>query len=388
MRPQQLPTRPRLRPAHRRGLLGRGLRRASAVLLALALSGCAWSAWVPGESNWNPDVVVDPARLSTNLPLDSTYVETLGCYGNVCDKRFRVIAPRAGTLTVRALFEMQSNDQQGRLLLESPSKILGQANTGRGPRTDVSPLIVRASVAKGTYFVLIQGIGGGAPIPYELTATLSRESVTDAVLSEVTPEPENLALTEVTAAANATPGAEDPERPEDATPHRLVKFDRGVVGGGGYDAAVRLTGNDTFAFPSLARPGEIAPGTPLLGPDDRQIRRFLAEALQGKGFRQAEGDAPPDLMVDFTTGDKTRALVAAPLLAFYGLVDRPYSRGRLVVDIVDRRTDRLAWTAWTTYAAGPGAIEPEQTAEELRRAVTEALTGFPPPTPRDRTRAP
>ena len=100
-------------------------------------------------------------------------------------------------------------------------------------------------------------------------------------------------------------------------------------------------------------------GTALETPGDRQIRRFLTEGLTLKGFRQATGGEEADLMVSFSTGQKTRTLYALPELyeryAFtrYGSGFDVDTRGTLVLDIIDIRNDRLAWHAWTTKGIGP-----------------------------------
>jgi len=97
---------------------------------------------------------------------------------------------------------------------------------------------------------------------------------------------------------------------------------------------------------------------------DRQIRRYLAEGLELKGFRQATGSEEADLVVSFSTGQKSRSFRAIPIL--YQRYDFPSmgtgfevdTRGTLVVDIIDARSDRLAWHAWTE----PGEVSRVRTA--------------------------
>jgi hypothetical protein len=219
-------------------------------------------------------------------------------------------------------------------------------------------------VEAGTYFVLIQSVGGR--IPYELTATLTPGA-------GPTPPPR---------ADAATPAA---LRPPDSGPRRFTKVELGANAGGGYDPAVIFSRIHTFTFPRPPRPGDpVAAGTPLETPGDRQIRRFLAEGLELKGFRQASGSEEADLVVTFSTGEKSRTFHTMPLLyeryAFtrMGSGFEVDTRGTLVVDIIDARSERLAWHAWTTKGIGPGITHGARTTALLREAVADVLVAFPP----------
>ena len=54
------------------------------------------------------------------------------------------------------------------------------------------------------------------------------------------------------------------------------------------------------------------------------------------------------------------------------------TRGTLVVDIIEARSGRLAWHAWTTKGLGPGITLGARTTALVREAVAEVLVGFPP----------
>jgi hypothetical protein len=225
-------------------------------------------------------------------------------------------------------------------------------------------LAVRKAVQKGTYFVLIQSLGGR--IPYELTATLTPGTGP--------PPPPRTAA--------APP--EMPRQPGGPT-FRFAKLELGAGAGADYDPAVDFSDIHTFTFRRLARPGEPVPaGTPLERPEDRQIRRLLAEGLSLKGLRQATGSDTADLLVTFSTGEKSRNLHAMPLqyqsYALNHLGPNPGvdTRESLVIDIVETRTERLAWHAWTTKGIGPGIIDGAETTALLREAVADLLAGFPP----------
>jgi hypothetical protein len=347
-----------------RGLQSRFFLLAVASSVACLVAACVWDPWIPGQSRWNPEIVVDPANISQPLALDAPYVDDLDCYARRCEKRFRVVVDRSGQLTVRATLELASQDEQARIVLEAIRGVIARDGTRRGIRTDVSPLAVRGEVKPGTYYVLIQSIGGR--IPFELTATLTPDAVSSS------PPP----------AEPATPAAR--RRPE-AQPRRFTEVDLGVSGGAGYDPEVVFQGIRTFTFRSPPQPGEPAPaGTPLEMPEDRRIRRYLAEGLQLKGFRQAAGNEEADLVVAFSTGQKSRDLRTFPILyQGYDLprVDRGSrvdTRGTLMVDIIDARSNRIAWHAWTTKGIGPGITPGDKTSALIREAVADILAGFPP----------
>jgi hypothetical protein len=332
---------------------------ASAV--ACLVCACVWDPWIPGQSRWNPDIVVDPANISQQLALDAPFVDDLNCYARRCQKRFRVVVDRPGRLTVSATLELASQDEQARIALEAISGVIARDGTRRGVRTDVSPLIAQNEVKAGTYYVLIQSVGGR--IPYELTATL-------------TPD----------AASSSPPRAEPvtPAEPGGQVP-RFTEVDLGADAGGGYDPEVIFHGIRTFTFPRPPRSGDPVPaGTPLETPGDRQIRRYLAEGLELKGFRQATGSEEADLVVTFSTGQRSRDFRAIPIL--YRHYDFPSmgtgfevdTRGTLVVDIIDTHSDRIAWHAWTTKGIGPGVTPGAETTALIREAVADILAGFPP----------
>jgi hypothetical protein len=338
------------------------------LLLAAAtvclVPACVWDPWIPGQSKWNPEIVVDPANALQQLALDAPYVDELDCYARRCQKRFRLVVEQSGQLTVQAMLELASQDEQARMVLEATRGVVAQDSTGRGPRTDVPVLALRRAVERGTYFVLLQSIGGR--IPYELTATLTPGA-------GPTPSPR----------AEAPP-PEMPRQPKGPA-FRFEKIELGAGAGADYDPAVDFSGIRTFTFPPPQRPAEALPaGTRLETPEDRQIRRLLAEALALKGMRQATGDEEADLMVTFSTGEKSLSFHAFPLLYERYGVTRMGSgfgvdtRGTLVVDMVEVSSGRMAWHAWTTRGLGPGITYGAETTALLREAIADILAKFPP----------
>jgi len=337
---------------------------ALATAVACLVSACVWDPWIPGQSKWNPEIVVDPANVLEQLPLDTPYVDDLNCFARRCQKRFRLVVDRPGKLAVTAVLDLTSEDQQARIVLEATRGVLAQDGTGRGVRTDVSIISVGSEVEAGTYFVLLQSLG--SRIPYELTARL-----TPSAGPATRPEPE--------------PAIQVASLPPDLEPHRFTEVNLGANAGGGYDPTVIFSGLSTFTFPRLPQPGDTLPaGTPLETPRDRQIRRFLVEGLEMKGFRQASGNEEADLIVDFATGQRSRTFSTIPMLyQRYDFHNRGYgfeldTRGTLVIDIIDTGSGRLAWHAWTTKGIGPGITPGEKTTALVREAVGDVLADFPP----------
>jgi hypothetical protein len=335
------------------------------VLLVTLLSACAWGPWIPGENSWNPPVVVDPASLAHRLALDSPYVDELDCYSRECQQRFRVVVEEPGQLTVTAMMELASQDDQGRMVLEAIDGVVAQAGTGRGLREDAAPLAIRQDVQPGVYFVLLQSVGGH--VPYEITATLTPG------VTEVAPPLEGM----------PPPQPEVPRGP--GPPMRKPsKVRLPGTAKGSFDPEVVLTGHETFAFPRLARPGDGAPpGTPVEEPADRQIRRYITDQLEMKGFRQARGDEASDLFVTFATSSGARSY----FFNFYGLQPftgtgpllgpYQYEVGMLVIDVFTPKRE-VAYSAWVQRGLGPGITPGEKTAEVTRAAVIQLLNGFPP----------
>jgi hypothetical protein len=347
----------------------RPLGRLAAAIAAVALAtACAWDPWIPGERDWNPPIVVNPGDLVDQLPLDTRHVGTLGCYTRLCEQRFRIVLEEAGELGVSLIPELASDDDQVRLVLEGIRGVLARDGTGRGPHTDVPALAVSQTVSAGLYFVLIQSVGSS--IPFQVTARLT---------------PGGAAATSPVAVATPTRPTV-PARDEPAPQLEPVRLPGRA--GAGFDPAVSFATLRTFRFPAPPDDDVQPSGTPFEQPIDRQIRRHLAEALERRGFRQASGHEAADLVVDFSRGSTNRIFRGIPMLyerygfgagaGAWAFGDRVDTRATLVVDLIDTRSDRIAWHAWTETAMGPGVTPGERTDALVRESVTEVLADFPP----------
>jgi hypothetical protein len=339
--------------------------RVAAIAAAMLVGACAWDPWIPGERNWNPPIVVNEGDLVDQLALDSRHVGELACYTRLCEKRFRIVLEQSGDLAVSLLPELGTDDDQVRLVLEGIRGVIARDGTGRGPHPDVPALAVSETVSSGIYFVLIQSVGSS--IPFQLTARLTpREDAMPPLADPVEPR--------------VTPTRDDP-------PPQLVDVPRPGNASAGFDPAVSFDSLRTFRFPAPSEDDVRRPGAVFEQPVDRQLRRLLADALVQRGLRQASGNETADLIVDFSRGSTNRVFRGIPMLyERYGFGagegwafgDRVDTRATLVVDLVDTRSDRIAWHARTTRGVGPGITPGERTDALLQESVTEVLAGFPP----------
>lgn len=346
------------------------LPSSSVVVLVLAASlvaGCAWGAYVPGEPPPFQEVVVDPSTLAERLALGSAYVGELSCFAPRCQKRFRVVAPESGRLAVRLLPSLQGIDAEVRMVVEGSQEVLGQARSVRGGSADVTVLSVAEPVEAGTYFVLLQTLGG--PMRYELLATLAPGE-----------GPEDLTYVDPRL-------PERPKRPIDPPPK---KVELGRLHGGveaAYDPATNYERHTTFLFPQRTAPADQArPGMEVEQPVDREVRRYIAEALRLKGLRPAEGSEPADLLVDFSTNASTRVAPPLPFLQdWYGvggarvpLGGQVDAKARFTVDIIEGSTYRLAWHATVERRFRPQVSLGPDSEAMLREAVADLLAPYPP----------
>lgn len=343
----------------------RRARTLHALLLALCVAlSCTWKAWTPeGQGLGTRDTRVPPTPRSETLLLNTSRVDELRCYARRCQKRFRLAVDEPGRLTLRVVPELAGPDEQMRIVVETTRGVVSRAASGRGQRSGPTVLVVDESVQPALYFLLVESFG--ARVRYELTVHFEPEAA---------PAP------------SAGKAAARPALPP-GPPPRLVPVEVRGVGGAGFDPAVSFDRIRTFAFPPSLSPEEAREaGAPMEQPLDRQIRRLIAEELRWKGLRQATGDRGADVIVDFSG---RRFVSSYPELPFiYGWYELdparvayrrdPDARATLGVDLVETRSRRIAWHAWTTRGLGPGITPGEKTRALVREAVHDVLAGFPP----------
>jgi hypothetical protein len=138
----------------------------AALALALAASGCTWTAWVPTEPPPDPD---GQRRLGGELILGEPIRDRVDCDADDCRDWFGVRVTEPGTLHVQVKYHRTRGDSSIRLILHGATRALGQTDWD-----EPSPLYLQAEVGPGVYWPLVEGSGG--PMPYEVLATMGGTS--------------------------------------------------------------------------------------------------------------------------------------------------------------------------------------------------------------------
>lgn len=147
----------------------------------------------------------------------------------------------------------------------------------------------------------------------------------------------------------------------------------------GYDGQAHFTAYKTFAWLPAYRWRQ-SWFQQRLSPIDAYIRRFVADTLTSKGFREASG-GKPDLWIAYYAG--VEGPVDVSTFDYHGWQDSSserkesiasYKKGTLVLDFIDAKTDSLVWRGSASSALRSSAEDPTR----VGRALRELLTDFPP----------
>ena len=148
-----------------------------------------------------------------------------------------------------------------------------------------------------------------------------------------------------------------------------------------YDPGQDFSGFRNYAWHDDAR----AP-SPLVA--DR-IRGAIETRLGARGYARVEPDAAPDFRVSFTAVAE-QALRVDEMTSRMGYSNRrwgvgvssasrfkEYTRGTLIIDIIDAPGENLLWRGTSARALGEER-SPEERASEVMEIVTAILQQFPP----------
>lgn len=161
-----------------------------------------------------------------------------------------------------------------------------------------------------------------------------------------------------------------------------------------YDTAADFSQYKTYAW--LESKGK-GPSDPRIDNDllDGRVRRSVDAELALKGLTKAP-ETEADLLVGYhvtleekievSTVDSTYGYGRGPGWRYgyggwYGAPETRayhYDEGTLLLDLVDRKTERLVWRGSATDRVEL-ELHPEEREEGLRAAVKAMLAGFPPP---------
>ncbi len=101
---------------------------------------------------------------------------------------------------------------------------------------------------------------------------------------------------------------------------------------------------------------------------ERQVKKALEDALQGKGYYPTSDGSQPNFLVAFyvVAEDKTVASGAGA----------NYVQGALVVDFHDAETGKVVWRGVATAAVGAQAVDLKRAEDLVERAAEELLEQF------------
>ena len=148
-----------------------------------------------------------------------------------------------------------------------------------------------------------------------------------------------------------------------------VRFERGAD----------FSGYRTWDWAAVLKKPE---GSPMAvgGALDTEIRNAIERQFQGQGFEPAL-DAEPDFLVSFdgamesvTDFDGLRHDISPGVAWVMEGSFNSYSRGTLIISILDGKSEKIVWSAWTTEKVK----NPEHPEKQIDRAVKKLLKKFPP----------
>ena len=145
-------------------------------------------------------------------------------------------------------------------------------------------------------------------------------------------------------------------------------------------------GQDFSSFRSFAWHDQARAPSPLVA--DR-IRGAIETRLTARGYSRVEPDAGPDFRVGFTAVAE-QALRVDEMTSSMGYSNRrwgvgvssrtrleEYTRGTLIVDIIDASGENLLWRGVSARTLGEGR-SPEERDSDVMEIVTAILQQFPP----------
>jgi len=101
----------------------------------------------------------------------------------------------------------------------------------------------------------------------------------------------------------------------------------------------------------------------------RLIRELVEEQLLARGYRKASSETP-----DFRVGDRIGTeILGDPNTAYL----QQYTRGTLVIYVVNAKTDQWIWRAWADARISESNT-PELRRQRLEQTVKRMFKDFPP----------
>jgi hypothetical protein len=141
----------------------------------------------------------------------------------------------------------------------------------------------------------------------------------------------------------------------------------------------------------MARPARVA--DPMVDNDlvARRVQRAVDEQLEAKGLRRVTAQQQPDLLVTYHIGEEEKLDISSfhssfgyyPCWHCFGpgfdsdIWVTQYTQGKLVVDLVDAKTQQLVWRGVAARRV-PRLDSPTERDQYIRETVTAIFKRFPP----------
>jgi hypothetical protein len=339
-----------------------------AALALLGSGGCTFDS--PIETRYLESQGPDTTTTLPEIPilaLNTPDQGSLDCPAGHCQDTYRVQVDGFGILRIRVKSTFSTDDVTMKLTILNPvGNVIGRQRVESG-----KPASLTGEVTTGSYFLLLQSLGGG--LEYEVAATYDRRGSAKAPL----PPPEAY----IPAEGNA---------PDYSQPGRSVPA--GLGAGFIRDPKADFTQYKKFAFAqnpaktmAEGAPGQYV-GSPFL---DAEIQRAIRYELMDWGYLPVD-EKDADVLISSHVGSQSRSYYVIDYVTYdvpyealmsrwtysAGAIITPaiYKRGTLVIDVVDRHSTNVVWHGWSNRSiSGRG-----DTREVVRDVVREVLDQYRP----------
>ena len=106
---------------------------------------------------------------------------------------------------------------------------------------------------------------------------------------------------------------------------------------------------------------------------DRRLRSAVDDHLAAKGFRKADADGEPDLLLVYQAGVQEKVDVRRWGYAGRQWDARQYHEGGLVIDLVDAKQMSLVWRGTATAEVS----SPDRSGDRIAEVVKKMFADFP-----------